>query len=71
MHEFKCDLLGDDEEKDEDEEQEQEQEEEEEGGQANADSWRARLWIDEVCEVSGDLGLQLFVIRLTDRWCLT
>lgn len=35
MHEFKCDLLGDDEEKDEDEEQEQEQEE---GGQANAGS---------------------------------
>lgn len=33
MHEFKCDLLGDDEEKDEDEEQE-----EEEGGQANAGS---------------------------------
>lgn len=33
MHEFKCDLLGDDEEKDEDEEQEQE-----EGGQANAGS---------------------------------
>lgn len=31
MHEFKCDLLGDDEEKDEDEEQE-------EGGQANAGS---------------------------------
>lgn len=37
MHEFKCDLLGDDEEKDEDEEQEQEQEQEE-GGQANAGS---------------------------------
>lgn len=32
MHEFKCDLLGDDEEKDE------EQEQEEEGGQANAGS---------------------------------
>lgn len=35
MHEFKCDLLGDDEEKDEDEDEEQEQEE---GGQANAGS---------------------------------
>lgn len=31
MHEFKCDLLGDDEEKDEEQEQE-------EGGQANAGS---------------------------------